>query len=246
MASSINQNFSPAAPQLKDLLDLLQRNIMFALNCHHIGTVQSFSAAKQTAQVTINYPKTIFRYDTAARQYLPVDVTYPVLVDCPVICLGGGTSSLTFPVTAGDECLVLFNDADFDTWFTGGTGARVSTPRQHSFSDALVLVGVRSSGKVLTNYDAARAVLRNGTNGSTMVGVGATLVKIANNSTTLNTLLQSLVTQIENLVTQCALITVTGVTAGGGVSGVPANAAAITAVGTSLATLATQISGLLE
>ena len=82
--------------------------------------------------------------------------------------------------------------------------------------------------------------------GSTMVGVGETLVKIANDQYDLGALLQELITEIKSLVTQTSAITVTAVTAGSGVSGVPANAAAITAIGTQLTTTANKIAGLLE
>lgn len=180
--ASIPQNLIPNDPNLKDLLDLLQKQIMLNLSCHHIGTVQSFDATKQTASATINYKKTYFQFNASTGLYDPVLIDYPILVDCPVIVLGGANAALTFPITTGDECLVLFNDRDLDKWFQGGTGASVATPRLHSFSDGMILVGLRSLPKVLTNYDSSRAVLRNG---STLVGVGPTLVKIANNATTL-------------------------------------------------------------
>lgn len=179
---TIQQNLIPNEPSLKDLLDLLQKQIMLTLNCHHIGTVQSFDATKQTATVTINYKKTYFQLNPATGLYDPILKDYPILADCPVIALGGGAAALTFPIQAGDECLVLFNDRSLDNWFQGGTGSAVATPRLHSFSDGIILVGLRSLPNALTNYDTARAVLRNG---STLVGVGSSLVKIANQTTTL-------------------------------------------------------------
>lgn len=241
--SNVQQNQIPNDPQLKDLLDLFKKQILLILSCHHIGTIQSFNPANQTATATINYKKTFFQLDQTTKTVVPVLQDYPVLIDCPVIVLGGGTSALTFPIEQGDECLVLFNDRDIDNWFQGGSGAAVSTQRLHSFSDAIILVGLRSLGNVLSGYDSTRAVLRNG---DALVGVGEVLIKIANNTTTLNTLLQDLITNIQNLVTATAAITVTGVTTGGGTSGIPANAAAISAVGTALTTLATEIGGLLE
>jgi hypothetical protein len=105
------------------------------------------------------------------------------------------------------------------------------------------LVGVRSSPNSLFNYDSERASLNNGT---TRVAVGAEKILIENELTTLNTQLQSLLTQLTNLTAALATLTVTGVTGGGGNSGVPANAAAITAIGTNLATIAGNIGSLLE
>jgi hypothetical protein len=241
--SNLPLNAVPSEPSLKDLLDLLKKDIMLSLNSHHVGTIESFNPVKQTATATVNYPKTYFQLNSSTGLYNPVLVDYPLLVDCPVICLGGGKTALTFPIQQGDECLVLFNDRAIDSWFSGGAGAALSSPRLHSFSDGIILVGLRSLGNVLQSYDTVRAVLMNGT---TLVGVGPTLIKIANNSTTLNTLLQNLVTNIKNLVSATAAITVTGVMSGGGVSGPPANIAAINAITTQLTTTANQIAGLLE
>lgn len=247
--SQVQQTKVPQEPSLKDLLDLFQKQIMLLFNCHHVGTVQSFNPTTQQATATINYLRTYFQQDTNPQSdtfgtSVPKLVSYPTLIDCPVMFLGGGSTSLTFPVSKGDECIVLFNDRDIDNWFSGSSGSPVATSRLHSFSDAIILVGVRSKANVLSNFDTTRAALKD--KGGAMVGVHSTLVKIANNTTTLNTLLQSLVTNIQNLVTATATITVTGVTSGGALSGPPANATVITAVGTALGTLASQIGGLLE
>jgi hypothetical protein len=242
MSSNLPLNAVPSDPSLKDLLDLLKKDVMLSLNSHHIGTVESFNVTKQTVTATINYPKTYYQLNAETGLYNPVLVDYPLLVDCPVICLGGGTTALTFPIQQGDECLVLFNDRALDNWFSGGAGAAVSSPRLHSFSDGIILVGLRSLGNVLKNYDTVRAVLRNGT---TLVGVGPSLVKIANNSTTLNTLLQSLISNIQSLVSATSAITVT-CAAPGNPSSPPINAAAITAVASQLTSTANQIAGLLE
>lgn len=240
--SQIQQNLLPNDPGLKDLLDLYKKDILLNFCCHHIGTLQSFNSSNQTATATINYKKTFFLPDSQGI-YQPTLVDYPLLMDCPVICLGGGTSSLTFPITQGDECLVLFNDRSIDNWFQGGAGSAVSTPRLHSFSDGIILVGLRSSAHVIGNYDATRAVLQNG---ETLVGVSDSQIKIANSMYTLNGLLQDLLTELENLTTAIAAITVTGIVPGGGVSGPPANAAAITLIGTQISATAVQIGELLE
>lgn len=244
MASpTVKQNQVPSDPSLADLLDLVKRDVMMSLSAHHVGIVQSFDETKQTAQVTIAYKKTYFQRDVKTGLYNPVLVDYPILVDCPVVVLGGGgVASLTFPIAKGDECLVLFNDRDIDNWFASGQIGPVATPRLHSISDGFALVGIRSSGKVLSGYDLTRAVLQYG---GTVVAVSETLVKIANEDHTLNTILQQLVTTLNNLVTQTAAITVT-CAAPGNPSTIPVNAAAITALGTQLSQVATDLGELLE
>ena len=175
------------------------------------------------------------KYDSVLKEY-------PTLIDCPVIILGGGPTHLTFPIAKGDECLLLFNDRDIDNWHQGSTSSANATARLHSFSDAIALVGVNSAPHAVTSYDTTRAVLSNGT---TLVGIGTSLIKIANNSYTLNGLLQTLITDVKALVTATAAITVT-CAASGSPSGPPINASAINNVTSQLTSVANQIGQLLE
>lgn len=225
---AIPLNQVPNEPTLSDLLNLLKREIMLELSCHHIGTVQSVNLTNQQLVATVNYTRTFFKLNENTGLYSATQLNYPTVIDCPFVVLGGGTANLTFPIAAGDECLLLFNDRDMDNWFQGGTNAACATPRAHSFSDAVALVGINSLANVVQSYDAARAVLRNGTTG---VGVSSTKVKIFNQTTTLNTLLQSLITQIK------AITTLNSDSTTGAVS---------VASQTQLANIATQIGGLLE
>jgi len=93
-------------------------------------------------------------------------VTLPPLVDCPLIFPSGGGFTLTFPVKAGDECLVVFASRCIDTWWqSGGTGVQADF-RMHDLSDGFVLVGPRSQPRVLTGVSSSDVVLRNDENTS--------------------------------------------------------------------------------
>jgi hypothetical protein len=232
-----------ANPQLKDLLENLKKDILLTLNCHAIATIQSFNSTNQTATATINYPKTIYQFNQNSNNFVPRDIAYPTLAGCPVVILGGGASNLTFPITKGDQCLVLFNDRDMDNWFAGNNTGRVPTGRMHSFSDALIIVGLHSTINKIASYDTARAKLFNG---STSVGVSSSKVQIKNASQNLNTLFQNLCTQLQSLTTALSTLTVSGVQSGGSSSGPPTNAAAITNIGSQISSIATNIGNLLE
>lgn len=248
--TNIQQNLTPNNPELRDLLDLFRKEIFLGLCCHHIGTIDSFDETQQTASVTINYKKTYFQFDQDSGVYAPVLVDYPVLAQCPVICLGGGDAALTFPIKKGDECLILFNDRDLDNWFSGSSSSSNATGRLHAFSDGLILVGVRSTPNVLTSYDTTRAVLRNGDDGSTMVGVGPSKIKISNSSQDLKSLLQMLCSDVKDLISAistnaASFILVTGPP--GGPSPLnPAVVTSLTMVSSSLDTLSSNLGDLLE
>lgn len=256
------QNLIPNEPELKDLLKLTRKEIFLNLNCHHLAKIQTFNPLTQTATASINYKQTYSLPNPVTGVYVDKLVNYPLLIDCPVMFLGGGPGALTFPVAKGDDCIVMFNDRDMDNWYQGSSTSAPATPRLHSFADAIILVGLRNQTSVLLDFDDSRPALRNGllarvavdtnevameydTTGS-KVRVGP---KIAIENTiagTLGVLLQQLLTELQSLTTAVAAITVTGVTPGGGVSGPPANAPAILAIGVQIATTATQIGSLLE
>lgn len=227
---SIALNKAPQELTLKDLLDLHKKDIFLNLNCHAVATIVAFDPELQTATATINYTRTFFEKGANGQAVNPTQVKFPALVDCPVMFLGGGATSLTFPVEPGNECLVLFNDRAIDNWFQSGQVTPLSSSRLHSFSDAILLVGLRSTPNVIPDFDTTRAALSY--EGGGKVGVGPSKVLVGNAVTTLNTLLQNLVTAIKD-------ITTTNCVVGSPVALSPVSIAA-------LSSIATELGGLLE
>lgn len=162
---SFNQtNLIPQEVGLADLLNIHEKRIKYGLNCHHIGTIEDFNELNQTATVSINYSKTFLTFDSTAG-FSQTTFNYPNILQAPVIILGGGSGSLTFPIKSGDECLVIFNDRDIDHWFaTSDANSPTDTPRLHSFSDALVLIGVNSFENWIVGYDTDAVALSNDSN----------------------------------------------------------------------------------
>jgi len=179
-----------AEPDLRSLLDTWQNNTMLRLNCHRIGTIVSFDAAKQTASVQI-----------AALAVMGSEtMPYPVLTDCPVFVPAGAGACLTMPVLQGDSCLVLFNDRDIDNWFASGAVAAPNTPRTHDLSDGLVLVGFRHRANPIPDYSAEDPELRNGPG---TIGIGNDgLISIRNEITTLKNVMTTLITALNKLNTK--------------------------------------------
>lgn len=87
-------------------------------------------------------------------------VALPPLVDVPVIFPRGGGVTLTFPVAAGDECLVIFADRCIDFWWQSGGVQEPVDPRQHDLSDAFALVGPQSQAKKISGISTSAAQLR--------------------------------------------------------------------------------------
>jgi hypothetical protein len=234
----------PQEPSLSDLLRELKKDIFLSLNCHAVGIVQSFDSSNQTIQATIAYKKTFYELSSDGENYNEVLRDYPVLIDCPAIVIGGGSFSLKMPIKKGDECLVIFNDRSIDRWFKGGQVTSLESSRKHSFSDAIVLVGLNSLANSLEGYEEDKVVLGDGTHNLKLGGdesvleMGDTVLKLAS-KVTLENSAENLNTVLQDILTAIQAITVSGVTSGGAVSGPPSNAA-------DFATLATRLGSLLE
>ncbi|EHF8259118.1 hypothetical protein B8Z58_005064, partial [Enterobacter roggenkampii] len=80
---------------------------------------------------------------------------YPLLVDVPVIFPRGGGCTLTFPVKAGDECLVIFSDRCIDFWWQNGGIQEPADPRMHDLSDAFAIVGPQSQAHKISGISTS-------------------------------------------------------------------------------------------
>lgn len=131
------------------------------------GIVNSFDAAKQTCSVQ---PAVRARVQGRDGAYEWVDL--PLCLDCPVYFPAGGGVVLTFPVRAGDECLLVFADRCIDAWWQSGGVQNQADIRMHDLSDGFAYVGVSSVPRVVPAISAAAGQLRN-TSGATRVSVSA-------------------------------------------------------------------------
>lgn len=172
-------------PDLLTLMELKIQDTLRSLNCHQVGTIQSFNAAKQTATVSLNIKLTVAG---SVKEY-------PLLVDVPVFVLGGGDRVVTIPIRKGDTCLILFNDRDMDNWFATGAPAIPSSGRLHDLSDGLALVGFRSAANPVANYSSQDAEVRNG---QSKIAVGDLLL-LKNSVTDLLTVMNAVVTALNAL-----------------------------------------------
>lgn len=115
------------------------------------GIIASFDPVTQTASVQ----PAIQRIFTERG-----GVNLPLCVDVPVQFPGGGDFFLTFPVKAGDECILQFSERCIDFWHASGGVQLPAEYRLHDFSDAMATVGLNSQPKKLTDLQMTGAELR--------------------------------------------------------------------------------------
>ena len=97
----------------------LKREIFTSLHCALPGVVESFDSTSKTAVIR------------------PGVHGMPLLRDVPVFM------PISFEISPGDPCLVIFADCDIDAWFEGGESEEPASGRKHSLSDAFAFVGFK-------------------------------------------------------------------------------------------------------
>lgn len=194
-----NQNY--LHPTFENLLKFHADSILIVTSVHHFGTVSSFNSVTQTASVTIDYTKVSYVYNDVTGQNDVKTTNFPPIINAPVRFDHSATNGgLTYPVAPGDRCEIVFNDRDMDAWAFGIKNQQPPSARLHSFSDAVIVVGINPPTSPLPLFDAVRPMLRTG-DGKTYVAVNPTngKIQLKNSSENLATILQSLITHIQGI-----------------------------------------------
>lgn len=196
-------------PELYDLLERNKRDTMNSINCIKVGKIVKYTALTNSAEISIASKRKLADGTIA---------DYPILGDCPVFVLKGGTSFISCPITPGDECIVLFSDRSIDNWYLAGQVLPPMDTRCHSLSDGIAIVGIQSLANV--KLTPASSVCING---------GTYKVSIKNAGANLKIILDALIDAISALTVTC--------TAPGSPSSPPINVAAFALIKTQLALL---------
>jgi len=148
-------------PDLTEFISRRMNDISARINCLTIGTVISFDSTKQTAVISVNFQKTIKGINPTQNigEVSDVIINYPTLVNVPVVFMNGGGGYLTFPVSEGDTCILLFCDRDMDIWFATGQIAPPNSERVHDINDAIAIIGIKNLQQSLGGYDTANIKL---------------------------------------------------------------------------------------
>ncbi|MXF49441.1 hypothetical protein GR294_23385 [Raoultella sp. Lac2] len=133
----------------------LAQAIMSAMRVSIPGIIQSFDPDAVTAVV-----QPAIKGAEQDESGTEVSVSLPLLVDVPVVFPRGGGCTLTFPVKAGDECLVIFADRCIDFWWQSGGIQEPVDGRMHDLSDAFCIVGPQSQAKKISGISTSAVELR--------------------------------------------------------------------------------------
>lgn len=136
------------------------------------GTIENFDAEAMTCTVQPAIKMLVRGLDGTI-----TSVALPLLVDCPVQFPSGGNCTLTFPVTQGDECLVVFASRCIDSWWQSGGVQEQAELRMHDLSDGFALLGFRSKPRALAGVSGTSTQLRSD-DGATYIDLNPALGKV--------------------------------------------------------------------
>lgn len=167
----------PVSPRAQDgsdqqTLDAQKLSIFTGLRVAMPGIIQSFDPDTVTCTVQpAIYGQKVGEDGKATSEAIPI------LPDVPVVFPRGGGCTLTFPVKAGDECLLVFSDRCIDFWWQNGGVQEAVDPRQHDLSDAFAIVGPQSQAKKISGISTTAAQFRSD-DGSTYFEINPDTKKI--------------------------------------------------------------------
>lgn len=139
-----------------------QTAIRSALNGHQAsiwtalpGIITSYDQNSVTAVVQASV-SVLYTGPNGQKQWLNI----PPLPDVPVVFPRGGQYTLTFPITQGDECLLVFSSRCIDNWWQQGGVQTQRELRMHDLSDGFAIPGPFSQATKISNLSTTTAQLR--------------------------------------------------------------------------------------
>lgn len=124
-----------------DLIDLIDNMIMDKLSDTHTITI---------AKILKVNSKTIDVKPIFKRLVDGVEKDYPIFPNVPPIFLQGGGNYHSFPLSAGDYCLLLVNERCLDNWYEGLDDRTPLEYRIFDYSDSFALVGINNKNNAIT------------------------------------------------------------------------------------------------
>jgi len=141
--------------------DALRAHIQNALQRLHTvipAKVMAFNETNQTIDALPTIQRVFLNEDKSLRYE-----DYPLIKECPVVFIQGGSFIITTPIAAGDQCLLFFSEKCIDNWWTADSVTKSSRPfemRSFDLSDGFALVGINNLATKISNYDKNNLVIR--------------------------------------------------------------------------------------
>lgn len=162
-----------AAPRLEDLVGDGVRSALLETHTALPGRIESFDPATQRATVVPELRRQA-RFDDGEE----IEVSIAPIPEVPVLFPRAGGVSITFPVAAGDKCLLVFAERDISAWLESGIEGLPPDARRHSYSDAVAILGLSPATGALDPAPSTSELVIRSDDGATSIEVGPAGISI--------------------------------------------------------------------
>lgn len=129
-------------PNLTQTLDGYKRQGAYETNCMRIGIVRNVYYEDLTVDVQIVNKRTLNINPDGTQNVADFPLVRAKIVYC--------NPFITYPIAAGDECILIFADREIESWFISGDVSPEGYPRMHALTDCVALFGIRSIPNVIS------------------------------------------------------------------------------------------------
>ncbi len=128
-------------------------------------------------------------------------VNLPLLVDVPICFPSAGGFTITMPIAAGDEVLVIFSSRCIDAWWQSGGIEKPPEMRMHDLSDGFAILGPKSVPNILDGISATDLEIRNDAGDTYLSITSGGKIGFQNDTVELKEVLTDLQTLLNNFMT---------------------------------------------
>lgn len=164
-----SDSMAEAAPGLEDMMRAAIRAALVDTHTALPGRIDAYDPATQRATVSIELLRELETEDGER-----VELSIAPISNVPVMFPRSGGFALTFPVSVGDKCLIVFAERDISGWMQRGEVTVPPDARRHAYSDAIALLGLEVDTDALVPSTSATNVELRSDDGTTKLSLGTT------------------------------------------------------------------------
>lgn len=137
-------NYINTPTDLMSILKLSLDSFGQELNCVRVGIVQEFLHREQIVRVKIASQRLVNINEDGSQTTQDYAEIYAKL------CYA--TPYMNQPPKVGDECVLLFNDREMESWWINGSANQRAYNRMHDLTDCIAICGLRSQPKLVNIF----------------------------------------------------------------------------------------------
>lgn len=134
-------NYKASVPDISNVIQFNALKTASELNCMRIATVEEVHYDDLTVTVRLLNKRTLGQNPDGTPNVRDYALIRAKICYC--------NPFITFPISVGDDCVLLFSDREIESWFINGDTQPVNYQRMHDLTDAFAIFGIRSIPRMI-------------------------------------------------------------------------------------------------